>query len=132
MKQFVAEFTRKFSSLAQIAVFGWIYHYTDYQIYSYLVLLLALLIHLFVPKTMILEGTAYYSKILLLDIMGFAFRASMIIFFFSMTTASHTSLGGVVLLLMLFSIYLLYLWQSAKFSGRRYFFNDVMFPGGQM
>jgi len=128
LKPISKEYIRRLSVLILIALFAWMYYYYPLENYFYLLIFLAVLAYMFGPKAKIPDGAAYYSKILLLDIMGFAFWAGMVMFVLSMTAASHISLVGAVVVLMFFGIYPLYiLWLSVKFSSRWYLFDDDVF-----
>jgi len=129
MKPITTEFIRKFAILILIALFAWIYHHTHLQNYSYIMLILALIAYLFGYKREIPKGAAYYSKIIVLDIMGYIYWLGAMMLFTSFIGGKDDhQILGTIFFFTLFGIVPIYLiWYSVKLSSRWYLFGKDTF-----
>ncbi len=128
MKPITKEYFRKFGVLILIALFAWMFNYEPLKDFSYLLIILALLVYLLGPKTKIPQGAAYYSKILILDIIGFVEWTGAMIFFFFVLLNERNSTVEVIFIFLIFGVVPLFIiWYSIKLSIRWYLFTDDVF-----
>jgi len=128
MKPITKEYIRKFGVLILIALFALMFNYSSLKDYSYLLLILALLAYNIGPKTKIPEGAAYYSKILVLDIIGFVEWTGAMIFFFFVLINERNSTAEVIFIFLIFGLVPLFIiWYSVKLSSRWYLFTEDAF-----
>lgn len=128
MKPITKEYFRKFCVLILIALSAWMFNYEPLKDFSYLLIILALLVYLLGPKTKIPQGAAYYSKILILDIIGFVEWTGAMIFFFFVLLNERNSTVEVIFIFLIFGVVPLFIiWYSIKLSIRWYLFTDDVF-----
>jgi len=129
LKPMTREYIRKFSVLLLILFFVWMFNSPLWENYAFIPMALAILIYLFGPKTKLPEGAAHYSKISVLDLLGYAFWFCFtMLFYSSFAESSGKDLLMAISLFTLFSILPLYLiWLSVHYSGKWYLFSKNTF-----
>ncbi len=128
LKPITKEYIRKFSVLILLALFGFMFNYIHIRDYSYIIIIFALFIYIFGPKTKIPDGAAYYSKILVLDIVGFvSWTGAMMLIFFIFLDAQDSILGAITFFTIFAVLPLYIVWYSIKLSSKWYIFTGDTF-----
>ena len=125
MQPITKEYIRMIGILMLISFFAWVYYQSEY---AYILMILALLVYIFGSKTKIPEGAAYYSKILVLDIIVFiSWTGAMLLVFFVLMNGRDSISGAIVFFLLFPLLPLFVAWHSVQLSSKWYYFTGDEF-----